>query len=330
MKVVIPAAGAGARFRPHTHTQPKPLIPIAGKPILGHIVDQFIEVGIYDFVFVVGYMGEKIIGYIEENYQNKISYQIVYQEKRLGLAHAILCCEKLIGNQPFLISLGDSIIDTELDYFIQQEKTILGVEEVDDPTKFGIAVLNDNQEVVFLQEKPTIPRSNLALVGLYRIQETQNLFQSIHHLLNKDLKTQNEYQLTDALLVMLENGIHIHTHKVRKWYDCGSKESLLYTHKTLMQKMTHHSKQHFPSCVIIPPITIGQNCNIRNSILGPYVAIADNTTVISSIIQNSIIGSYAQLDSIILKNSLIGNDASLIGRSQSINIGDSTEINFND
>ena len=164
---------------------------------------------------------------------------------------------------------------------------------------------------------------------MYRIQETKELFAAIQHLLSKDLKTQNEYQLTDALLVMLENGIHIQTHKVRKWYDCGNKESLLYTHKTLMQRILYEPKQYFPSCIIIPPVTIGQNCKLSNSIIGPYVAVADDATINSSIVQNSIIGSYAFLDSIILKNSLIGNDASLIGRSQSINIGDSTEINFN-
>ncbi|MCS7072832.1 MAG: sugar phosphate nucleotidyltransferase [Bacteroidia bacterium] len=329
MKAVIPVAGAGVRLRPHTHTQPKPLIPIAGKPILGHLVERLLENGIEEYIFVVGYMGEKIENYISEEFKDKIRFHFVRQEPRLGLAHAVGLCKNYLEEGKFLIALGDTIIDADFKTFFASEVTTFCVQEVEDPRSFGVAVLNEEGDIRSLVEKPTIPKSNLALVGLYLIHEPSRLFEAIDYLMQNQIKTRGEYHLTDALMRLIESGVKMRTFKVNRWYDCGKKEILLETNRTLLDRLEPTSYS-FGNSVIIPPVSIAPHVVIENSIIGPYVAIAEHTEIRDSIIQNSILGAYARLDSIILKNSIIGNDTTLIGKSQSVNIGDSTEINFNE
>jgi glucose-1-phosphate thymidylyltransferase len=331
MKAVIPVAGIGAKLRPHTHTQPKTLVPIAGKAILGHIIDDILSNGIKDFVFVVGYLSEKVEEYVKSHYGNRINAEFVLQEPREGSAHAIWVARHQIEKEKeILIVLGDTIAHVDFKAFLSSKYSVLGISKVATPSLFGIVETDDSGKAIKLIEKPKIPKSNLGLVGVYKIKNISLLLESIEYLMNKKHKNHGEYHLTDALMRMMEQGNILMTQAVEHWYDCGKKETLLEANAILLNK--DEFKKDFPTnfirTIIIPPVSIGKNCQIQNSIIGPNVAIGDNTILNKSIVENSIIGSFSELESVVLKDSIIGNDTSLKGLSQSLNIGDNTEINF--
>ncbi len=332
MKVIIPVAGAGTRLRPHTHTQPKVLVPVAGKPILGHIIDYLIENGIKDFVFILGYLGDKIEDFVIDNYKEKINITCIQQEPREGSAHAIwVAKETLKDENEFLIFFGDSIVNLDLKKILEAENTIVGVKKVNNPVRFGIAEANqETLQVLKVIEKPKIPKSNLALVGVYKIKDSNLFFDTLSELLEKNIKTNNEYQLTDVLMMLIEKGHFIQAMHVDNWFDCGRKETLLEANAILLNNIANKNqiKHEFKHTIIIPPVSIGQNCKIEQTIIGPNVAIGDHTTLKNTIVNNSIIGAYSALEDVILNSSIIGNDTSLKGLVQSLNVGDDTELNF--
>lgn len=329
MKAIIPVAGIGSRLRPQTHTQPKALVPVAGKPILGHIIDSLADAGIREFIFVVGYLGDKIQQYIVGKYAH-LNMQFVVQEFKEGAGHAIWMARDLIKEEDeLLIVLGDTIFEVDLKEVIESPYSELGVKKVDDPRLFGVVEMNDEGMVTKVVEKPLIPKSNLALVGIYKIKEGKALINAIDHNIKNNIKTNDQFYITDGLMNLVNAGVQMHTFPVEDWYDCGKKEVLLATNAMLLAKQPvkdHNGK--YENTIIVPPVSIAENCKISNSIIGPNVSIGENTTVNYSIIHNSIIGAYSNLESIVLDQSLIGNDASLKGLSQSLNLGDSTEISF--
>ncbi|MEO0896488.1 MAG: sugar phosphate nucleotidyltransferase [Bacteroidota bacterium] len=329
MKAVIPVAGAGTHLRPHTHTQPKPLIPVAGKPILGHIISNLIHAGIREQVFVVGYLKEKIKDYVLSSFGDQIEASFVVQEPRRGLGHALwVCRENIQTEQEILVVLGDTIFGDDTTKIMDIEGSVLAVHPVDDPRAFGVAMLDEHRYVKKLVEKPDIPTSNLALVGLYKISEVPKLIDILGQMTAENTDSKRDIPLTDALMTMVEQGTKIFTHRVENWFDCGQKTSLLHTNQVLLGRNAESKTYSFSNTVIIEPVHIAPNCEIVNSVIGPHVAIAENARIHNSIVSNSILGAYSRLDSIILNNSVIGNDTSLRGKSNSINIGDNTEIDF--
>lgn len=330
MKAIIPVAGAGTKLRPHTYTQPKALIPIAGKTILSFIVDQLQEAGIREYIFIVGYLGEKIQDYVSITYPHLLTH-FVYQNERQGTGHAIKLTQDIVGDDEVIVVLGDTICEYDIKEVINSPYNMLGVKKVDDPRIFGVAEVGMDGFVEHVIEKPSIPKSNMALVGIYKIKETQFLFGCLHHILQDNIRTNGEYNLTDALESMILQGARFKSFKVKNWYDCGKKETLLESNATLLKKMggNVNPKTHqFENSIIIPPVSIAPGCTIRNSIIGPHVAVGGNTDVQQSIVRDSIIGSYTNLFEVVLDNSLIGSDASIKGLSRSLNIGDNTEIDF--
>ncbi len=330
MKAIIPVAGIGTRLRPHTHTQPKSLIPVAGKPILAHIIDQLVVNGINDFVFIIGYLGDKIEEYITRNY-TEINAEFVIQTTGKGTGHAIWLAKEAIANEPVLIIFGDTICEVDWDKIIQSPTSILGVKKVDDPRQFGVAEMNAEGKIVRLVEKPAIPKSNLALVGIYKIIETKLMMECIVSNIENNLKTQNEFHLTDALMCMIDKGTDFEIINVDSWFDCGKKDILLKTNELLLKRGNFQTVNPdlVENSIIIPPVFIGIGSKVKNSIVGPNVSIGENALVESSIIKESIIGPFAELYNSVLSNSLIGNDAFLQGTVHSLNLGDSAEINFN-
>jgi len=329
MKAIIPVAGAGAKLRPHTYTQPKALIPIAGKTILSFIVDQLNAAGITEFIFIVGYLGEKIQEYVKQTYPN-LTCHFVYQNERQGTGHAVELTQSIVGNDQVFVVLGDTICEYDVSEIIASDYSMLGVKKVDDPRNFGVAEINENGFIAHVVEKPSIPKSNMALVGLYKIVETGFLFECLHELFKQDIKTYGEYNLTDALDCMIRSGAKFKPFRVKNWFDCGKKETLLESNATLLKKFggqIHESVLSLNS-IIIPPVSIGPGCILKNAIIGPHVAVGTNTSIRYSIVRDSIIGSYTNLFEVVLDNSLIGSDASVKGLSRSLNIGDNTEIDF--
>ncbi len=329
MKAIIPVAGAGTKLRPHTYTQPKALIPIAGKTVLSIIVDQLRDAGINDFVFVVGYLGDKIQDYVKETFSG-INVSFVQQGDREGLGHAVLLTKEAVGEDEVMIVLGDTICEYDVKELLKHPASALGIKKVDDPRSFGVAEVEDDGIISKVVEKPQIPKSNMALVGIYKIKETAMLYECLEANYREGVKNRDEYSLTDALECMISKGTLFKSFKVLNWFDCGNKESLLESNATLLKKFgTSISPDHrFENVIIVEPVSIGKNCEIKNSIIGPNVAVGDNTTINYSIIKESIIGSYADLFDIVLEESLIGSDTEVKGETRSLNIGDNTEIDL--
>ncbi|MEO0041875.1 MAG: hypothetical protein RL329_1323 [Bacteroidota bacterium] len=330
MKAIIPVAGVGTRLRPHTYTQPKPLIPVAGKPIIAFIIDALLEAGVRDFVFVIGYLGEKIQHYVETAYPN-IKKTFVEQTVRDGLGHAIWTARhELTRCKELLIVLGDTVFEMDLKNGLKKKQSWLGVKEVMDPREFGVVELDAENHVCKVVEKPKIPKSNLALVGLYKISEVKELIDILDDNIRNNRRSRGEFQLADALTQLVQTGVKIAAMPVATWFDCGKKEILLDTNKTLLEKQGLYNVDlpAFENTIVVHPVSIHHDCQISDSIIGPYVTIGEGAIIRSSILKNSIIGSYTQLDNIMLERSIVGNDTSIRGARQSLNIGDNTEIDF--
>ena len=330
MKAIIPVAGAGTRLRPLTYTQPKPLIPVAGKPIISFIIDQLLESGVEEFVFIIGYLGEKIKLYVEEQYPN-LKMAFVSQKEREGSGHAIWTARKVLKDvEEAIIVFGDSIIEIDLEKFLATEHSCLAIQKVEEPRDFGIVEFDDDGNVVKLVEKPKIPKSNMAMVGLYKVKKFPLLLKSLSHIIKNNRRTGAEFPLTDGLMRMIDKGVPFETMGVNNWYDCGKISILLETNATLLDKKGYASANLplYDNTIVINPVSIGKDCVIENSIIGPHVTIGENTTINYSIVKNSIIGNYAAIKEVVLQNSVVGNDAGITGLRQSLNIGDNTEIDF--
>src|SRR6476620_644550 len=328
MKVIIPVAGAGTKLRPHTYTQPKALIPLAGKTVLSIIVDQLKNAGLTEFVFIVGYLGDKIQDYVKATYP-MLQTHFVYQNDRQGIGHALKLTREIVQDDELFIVLGDTIAEYNIEDVLQSPHSMLGLKKVDDPREFGVAELDDSS-ITHVIEKPHIPKSNMALVGIYKIKESAVLFDCLENNIQQNIKTHGEFSITDAIDCMIKKGVQFKAFKVTSWYDCGKRETLLESNATLLKKFggSIMSTQAYENTVIIQPVRIGSGCNIRNSIIGPNVTIGDKATIDSSIIKNSIIGSYSNLFDIVLDYSLIGSDTGIRGETRTLNIGDNTDIDL--
>jgi glucose-1-phosphate thymidylyltransferase len=329
MKAIIPVAGAGTKLRPHTYTQPKALIPLAGKTLLSIIIDQLKDAGITDFIFVIGYLGEKIKDYVTTNYPD-LNTHFVTQNERNGIGHAVQITKEIVGDEDVFVVLGDTIAEYDIQKMLDSPQSILAIKKVDDPRNFGVAELDENGIITKVVEKPSIPKSNLALVGIYKIKETEILFNCLNQIQETKKHSFDDYSLTDAIDCMIQSGAIFKSIKVENWYDCGQKESLLESNATLLQKFGNYIAETSiqENTIIIPPVSIGNGCIIKNSVIGPNVAIGENTTLNHAIIKDSIIGAYSNLVEIVLNSSLIGSDAEVKGVNRSLNIGDNTAIDL--
>jgi glucose-1-phosphate thymidylyltransferase len=328
MKAIIPVAGAGTKLRPHSYTQPKALIPLAGKTVLSIIVDQLKEAGIDEFIFIVGYLGEKIEDYVNARYP-ELKAHYVHQTDRQGVGHAVELTKDLVAGDEVFVVLGDTICEYDVKEVISSPDSMIGVRKVDDPRDFGVAEINEHGLIEHVVEKPQIPKSNMAMVGIYKIRESNQLFDCLENNISQGLRSYGEYNLTDALDCMIRAGVKFRSFRVENWFDCGRKETLLESNALLLKKFaTDTDAGQFENTVIVPPVSIGTGCTIKNSIIGPNVAIGENTTVDYSIVKDSIIGSYSNLFDIVLADSVIGSDTNLRGESRSLNIGDNTSIDL--
>jgi glucose-1-phosphate thymidylyltransferase len=323
MKAIIPVAGVGSRLRPHTFTVPKVLLNVAGKPIIGHILDKIIEAGFDEATIIVGYLGEMIKEYVLKNYKIKVDF--VEQEERLGLGHAIYISRHTFPEKPILIILGDTIFDVDLKSMIDSKLTQLGVKQVDDPRRFGVAEIA-NGYITHLVEKPETPKSNLAIVGLYFINQPGLLIECLKTIIEGNSRTRGEFQLTDALQMMIERGEKMKAFSIDGWFDCGKPETLLSTNRHLLQNQP--PPRPLKDVVIQCPVFISPKSKITNAVIGPYATIAENATIENAIVRNSIVSEGASVINSLIEDSIIGNNAVVRGTYKRINIGDSSELEF--
>src|SRR5438093_1082376 len=232
---IIPAAGVGTRLRPHTHTQPKVLLHVAGKPMLGHILDELPALGVQKIVLIVGYMGERVVEYVRAAYP-ALEVETVEQPERLGLGHAVSLAAPHVDDQPLLIILGDTLFEADLPAVIRGGTSSIGVQSVDDPRRFGIVELDRDGRIRRMVEKPEHPASNLAITGVYYFRRGGPLFAALRELQEKNVRTRGEFQLTDAMQLLVSRGETITTFPIQGWYDCGKTETLLETNRVLLDK----------------------------------------------------------------------------------------------
>ncbi len=330
MKAIIPVAGAGTRLRPLTYTQPKPLIPVAGKPIISFIIDQLVELGVTDFIFIIGYLGEKIKNYVDKQYPG-INREYITQEVRLGSGHAIWAARDSVRpDEEVVIFFGDTILDVDFERVINSEHSCLCVKKVQDPRNFGVVEYGRDGRIKRVVEKPRIPKSDMAMVGFYKIKKAGALMQALGFNISHNMRSNGEFPLTDAFMRMIEKGSEFTTVVVDNWFDCGKKEVLLDTNAAFLDRAGYASENlpEYSNTIIIHPVSIGNNCKISNSIIGPHVTIGNNARISHTIIRDSIIGNYAHIKEVILQRSVVGNDTAITGLRQSLNLGDNTEIDF--
>ena len=324
MKAIIPVAGIGTRLRPHTYTVPKVLLNVAGKPILAHILDIVQQLKITEVVLITGFLGEQIVDYVNKHYRFKCTF--IEQRELKGLGYAISrATPEMKDDEPVLIILGDTIFEADLMPVIRGGYDALGIKKVADPRRFGIVEMK-GKFIKQLVEKPNKPKSHLAVVGVYFIRNTNLFKECLKEIVTRKIKTKNEYQLTDALQLMIQRGVNFKTFKVNEWYDCGKPETLLETNRRLLAKTKLVMKRK--GSLILPPVFISKSAQVENCILGPNVSVADQAVLKNSIIRNTIIGEKARVENTTMDSSLIGNHAQVKGIFRQLNVGDSSEINL--
>jgi glucose-1-phosphate thymidylyltransferase len=336
MKIIIPMAGKGKRMRPHTLTVPKPLIHVAGKPIVQRLVEDITKVcgeKVDEIAFVIGSdFGKEV----EDNLIKIAESQgakgtICYQEKALGTAHAIMCAKESITGKT-VVAFADTLFKADFVMDTNQEG-VIWVQSIEDPRQFGVVKLNDAGVITDFIEKPQTPVSNLAIIGIYYFKDGDNLKKELQYLLDNNVTEKGEYQLTNALENMKQKGIAFTPGKVTEWLDCGNKDATVYTNQRVLEfdRETTELKGvniSTENSIILEPCFIGNNVVIKNSIIGPHVSIGANSVINDAVVKNSIIQASAKLSHTIIENSMIGEGAEVKGRSLNLSISDFTTITF--
>jgi len=324
--VIIPAAGFGTRLRPHTWSKPKPLVSVAGKPILGHVLDSIAPLNPEHVVFVTGYLGDQIREYVEGQYHFSSSF--VHQAEMKGQAHAIhLAADHVHG--PLLIAFADTIFATDLSILERTDADgVIFVKEVDRPQAFGIVEL-DGERITRIIEKPSHPPTNLAVAGVYYFRDAARLLTAIDAIMAADTQTKGEFYLTDAIQVMIDDGARIEAATMDLWLDCGRPETLLETNRVLLSRMDSHAAAPiYTGSVIIPPVVIAPSARIERAVVGPYASVGENVVITDAIVRDVILNRDSEISNVMLMNSIVGADTVVHGDFHSVNVGDSSEVNL--
>ena len=332
LKVVIPMAGLGTRLRPQTWSKPKQLVSVAGKTVLDHVLaslSSLPETTDIELVSIVGYLGDQIEEHLKKNFP-EIKSHFVTQDNPRGQSHALKLAEAHL-NGPLLVVFADTLIETDLSSINRESaEALVWVKEVSDPRRFGVAEVDGDGLVKRLIEKPTDMENNLAIVGFYYFRDGSRLIDAIDEQIKRNLQLKGEFFLADAVNILLEHGLKMHTQQVNVWLDAGTPEALLETNRYLLQKGLDNSidAAKRQGIVIYPPVYIHPSAKITGSIIGPDVSIGAGCLVDHSIIRDSILEDEADAGGIILEQSLVGRRACLRRRPGIINVGDNTELTF--
>lgn len=324
-------AGRGSRLRPHTLTVPKPLIPIAGKPIVHRLVE--------DIAKVINQPIDEIAFIIHESFGKQVEEDLIaiaeklgakgiinYQNEALGTAHAIMCAKESLSG-PVVIAYADTLFRAEFSLDTAAD-SVIWVKQVDDPSAFGVVQLNDKNEIVDFVEKPKEFVSDLAIIGIYYFKSGETLHAELQYLLDNNVVKGGEYQLTDALENMKQKGLKFVPGKVEEWMDCGNKNVTVETNSRMLNFLEKDGENMVSASVktinstIIPPCYIGDDVELENAIIGPYVSLGNGTKVINSEVKNSLVQNNAVIVNAKLDNAMIGNHAKFDGDFTSVSIGD--------
>lgn len=333
MKIIIPMAGRGTRLRPHTLTVPKPLIPIAGKPIVHRLVEDIVKVcgqTVDEIAFIIGAdFGEAVEQQLLEIASSVgAKGAICYQTEKLGTAHALLCAKDYLeGN--IVVAFADTLF--KADFTLDSEaEAIIWTQKVDDPSAFGVVKLDENGYITDFVEKPKTFVSDLAIIGIYYFKDGAFLRSEMQYLIDNDIKDRGEYQITDALENMKTKGTKFQTGQVSEWLDCGNKNATVHTNQRYLEYIKDQelvdSSAQIVNSVIIPPVYIGQNVEIHNSVLGPHVSVGKDSKIVNTVIKNSIIQETSEIAHANISNSMIGNKVVYEGKAADLSIGDYNQL----
>lgn len=331
MKIIVPMAGRGSRLRPHTLTIPKPLIPIAGKPIVHRLVE--------DIASVINQKIDEIAFIIHESFGKKVEEDLItiaeklgargtiyYQNEALGTAHAILCAKESMQG-PLVVAYADTLFRADFSLDISAD-SVIWVKQVEDPSAFGVVQLNDQNQIVDFVEKPKEFVSDLAIIGIYYFKSGETLREELQYLLDNTIEKGGEYQLTDGLENMKQKGMKFVPGKVEEWMDCGNKNVTVETNSRMLQFLTQDGENliahdvKIENATIIPPCFIGEDVVLINATVGPNVSLGKGCHVINTTIKNSLVQTHAHIKNATLDNAMIGNHASFDGNFTTISIGD--------
>jgi glucose-1-phosphate thymidylyltransferase len=327
-QAIIPAAGIGTRLKPHTHTLPKALLSVAGKPILGYILDDVAALGIRKVTVVTGFFAEKVEEYVRRAHP-ELDCVFARQTEQLGLGHAVWTALNENAERrglASLIILGDTIVEADLAGMFAREESVICVAPTENPRRFGIVSL-EGERISGMVEKPQDPPTNLAIVGIYLIRDSELLYQQLGGNISDGVRTRGEFQLTDALAAMLAAGTPFAPWRIERWFDCGKPETLLATNRALLDRDPPPTGD-FDSCVIIPPVFIAADVELRGSVIGPYASIDTGARITDSIVRDSLVGRGAELTGVQLDQSLVGLGARVTGAFSTINAGDDSIISL--
>jgi len=330
LKIAIPMAGHGTRMRPHTWSKPKILLPLAGKTVLDHVLDQFSSIPDHydiEYIFIVGDQWEQIKDYVNENHTDK-NIQFIQQKEMKGQSHALYLAKELLKG-PMLMAFADTLIETDLS-FLSDEKSdgIAWVKPVPDPRRFGVAVVDENEKITRLIEKPKELDNNLAVVGFYYFRSGEALIDAIEEQMKRNISLKNEYFLADAINIMLEKYHDFKVQRIETWLDAGIPEALLETNTYLLSNgKVDLFDDPQKDIVIIPPVKIGTNSRLNRCVIGPNVSIGNDCVLENVILQNSIVDSSTLIRNKIIDNSIIGRNVNIDGIKTKLNIGDNAGVN---
>lgn len=336
MNIIIPMAGMGKRLRPHTLTTPKPLLPVAGKPIVQRLVEDIAKViaePIDEIAYVIGEFGKEVENQLLEIAQSVgAKGSIHYQREALGTAHAILCAEKLLVGK-VVVAYADTLFraDFKLD---DHKEGAIWVKQVATPEQFGVVKLNDDGSIEGFYEKPKTFISDLAIIGIYYFRDGEYLHKELQYLLDQKITTGGEYGITDALQNMMKKGTRFHTESVEAWLDCGNKDATVDTNKQVLAFAMEDDQfedlisdeADIEDSLIVEPCFIGKGAVITHSVIGPYVSVGEGAVIHQSVIRNSIIQNNAVIEGKLLQNSMIGKYAKLTGQFDELSLGDYNEL----
>lgn len=321
-------AGIGKRMRPHTLTTPKPLLPVAGKAIVQRLVEDIAKVSsekVDEIAFIVGNFGnetEEQLKKIAADLGAKSS--IYYQGEALGTAHAILCAKAALEGK-IVVAFADTLFKADFELDVSREG-IIWVQKVEDPKPFGVVKVNKQNEITAFVEKPEHFVSDLAIIGIYYFKDGAKLKTELQYLIDNDIKDKGEFQLTSALENMKTKGVVFSPGKVTEWLDCGNKDATVYTNQRILEfnkkQKTISSTHTSINSVIIEPCYIGENVQLINSIVGPYVSVGNNSIIEDSIIKNSIVQKHTKISGANIHNSMLGNHVDFKNHRQELSIGD--------
>lgn len=320
MDIILPVAGLGTRLRPQTWSKPKPLVSIAGKPILAHVLDRVMPVNPDKLVFITGFLGDQIEEWARANYD--LPMEFVVQPEMLGQTDAIIRTRDVV-HEDALILFPDMIFEADFTRLPSVDAdAVMFTKEVEDPSALGIAVVEDDR-ITKLIEKPKEPISNLAVIGIYYFKHMSQLFAAIDEQMAKGIKLKNEYFIADAIQLMIDGGVKVITAPVTAWEDCGNAEALLATNQFLLQRQgcgTHHREDS----LIIGPSAVAADAKLERAVVGPFASVGSGAVIHNSVVRDSIVEDGAEIESAILEHSLVGRGATVRGRAARLNVGDSS------